>query len=132
MIIKRSDFKVIKSLLLILTVAACGPHYQTEYVYIPPEGTVARECLVACSNNKRNCDAAAGKAYQECLRDAEKTSMLNYTIDLNNKQISKINDRIETLERCRMHSQVCLRDYNWCYVECGGKVEPNTFSAVKD
>ncbi len=121
----------IRNYLLLLTLTACNNYYEHEYVYIPPEGAPARECILACNSKLQDCKKVANKAYQECLRNAEQSSMLNYNIDLNNKQISKINEERDVIEQCHTNSQdKCQQDYNSCYSDCGGKVEQNNYSSV--
>ena len=64
--------------------------------------------------------------------EADRSSMLNYTIDLNNQQNSSVTTKnMNTIEQCRTHSKACERSYNECYVACGGKVEVNDYSTVK-
>ena len=128
---KTIKTKLINCLLLI-TISACGRYYNHEYTYMPPEGPEARECILACNDQQERCEKIANKAYQECLRTLEQTSMLNYSIDLNNNQISKTSNERNILEQCHPndnHKQ-CTQDYNLCYKNCGGKVEPNNYSSV--
>jgi hypothetical protein len=116
-------------LLLLLFTANCS-NYQKDYIYIPPGTEEARECILACKAARQDCNNIASKSYQECLREADRTSMLNYNIDLNTRETSLNTKRNLTLEECRHFSQQCQASYNKCYAECGGKVEPNFYSNV--
>ena len=136
MIIKQIKTKIIYSVSLValtsISISGCNSFYKNEYVYLPPsENPEARNCLLACHNSKESCDHSANKAYQECLREAESSSMLNYTIDLNNQNTSVTTKEVRTIEQCRTYSKGCERSYNECYVGCGGKVEVNDYSTVK-
>jgi hypothetical protein len=123
--------KVIILLLLVVT-SSCGRYYQKEYLYTPPTEPAERECVLSCRNNLQQCENSVNKAYQECLRNIEQTSMLNYSIDLNSNKISKTSNNRNTLEQCHSYNNhtKCQSAYNACYINCGGKVESNNYSIV--
>lgn len=133
MIIKKFKYNLwfLVNFLTLLSVNGCNSFYNNEYIYLPPENIDARECILTCRHERESCNSAANKAYQECLREAERSSMLNYTIDLNNQQTSVTTKDMNTLEQCRTYSKACDRGYNECYVNCGGKVEVNDYSTVR-
>ena len=116
-------------LLLLLFTANCR-HYQKDYIYMPPDHEEARECINACKIAREDCDKMANKSYQECLREADRTSMLNYNIDLNTQNTSVTTKDMLTFEECRNFSKQCQAGYNQCYTSCGGKVEPTIYSNV--
>jgi|GEM_PF-2945214 hypothetical protein len=41
-------FKYFLLLGMALMLAACGPIYKTQYIYIPPESPEGRQCLAQC------------------------------------------------------------------------------------
>jgi hypothetical protein len=127
----NSKMKFIFLILMSTTITSCNSFYNNQYVYLPPSQPEARECILACRNAKQECDDSANKAYQECLRQAERSSMLNYTINLNNQQTSVTTKDRHNIEQCRFYSKACEQSYNDCYVNCGGKVEANDYSTVR-
>lgn len=127
----RFTFRFSISLLTLLTISSCNSFYQNEYLYIPPTDIDARACILACRQAKDSCDSDANKAYQECLREADSSSMLNYSINLDNKQTSVTTKDMYTLEKCRVYSKACENAYNDCYVKCGGKVEANQYASAQ-
>ena len=118
--------------LLLLTVSSCSRYYNNEYMYTPPEDATARQCILICRKNLQSCENIGNKAYQECLRNIEQTSMLNYSIDLNTAQVTKNTNNLNIIEQCHPsdNNKQCTQDYNVCYKNCGGKVEPNNYSLV--
>jgi len=114
--------------LLTMLLSSCNKYYTTEYTYIPPESNQDRDCIIACRHKMESCEKSANKSYQECLRAAQKSSMFNYEIDLDNKDIHKAENAYYKPMQCQSVNNTCVTEYNNCYRSCGGIVEPNTRS----
>lgn len=130
MIIKKLDLKFNLVAITLLTMNSCNSFYNQEYIYFPPNDPKSRECILDCQFNRENCNNLSNKSYQECLREVEKASMLNYNINLNDNQTSITTKNSRTIEQCQAYTKACQQGYNDCYIACGGKIEMNDYSNV--
>lgn len=124
------------TILLLLTttfISSCGRFYQKDYVYIPPDSQDGRQCILQCRDLQHICENVANKAYQECLRNMQRLSTVNYNINLDTKEITKTNIDRNTEQQClhQANHETCTKQYNDCYLKCGGEIEANRYSKVQ-
>lgn len=105
---------------------ACGPVYETEYRYTPPQGDAAAQtCIAQCRASQERClsnaDLRADTEQQFCEMDAR----LNYTRCLS--------QQYDQQRRVSCHQPLpcyntpyygsCTLAFNTCFQSCGGKAE---------
>jgi len=126
-LLKPHSLKKMKLILLAIgilfsaiTVLGCSPVYQMKYDYLAPESAESRECTQGCDNKKEECEQGiekrikqnrqdSQKAYQECIF-SEQSSMSPIIC-------------IDESTLIQPDYSGCLRSYNRCFQDCGGKVE---------
>lgn len=106
------------ALLLIFTLAACGPIYTTEYEIIPPGNEFGAMCANNCLLLKANCE--------------------NYCVDRENqtriiKKLAKKDGKKEWFDEFNFDSgganscsRRCTVDYHTCHTNCGGSIITHT------
>lgn len=114
-------------------ISSCGSFYQKDYVYIPPDSQDGRQCILQCRDLQHICENIANKSYQECLRNMQRLSTVNYNINLDTKEITKTNIDSNIEQKClhQANHETCTKQYNDCYLKCGGEIEPNRYSKVQ-
>jgi hypothetical protein len=112
-------------LLLIVALMGCGPVYQTDYIFRPPEDYNGRNCILQCDNMKMQCEQSAEMSYQDC----EHRNAIEYDHCMRREKVyNKKGDCIENCY-CSQDTWSCSRDfsrcdlnYRQCYRNCGGTV----------
>lgn len=109
----------------LLFLVGCGPMYQTEYIYTPPESSSGSACIFQCENSKQQCQQIQSMRSEDCERRAE-------------YEYQRCEDRIYdrkgrdakwyecTRESCTEDTERCEASYRSCYQSCGGRVEAQT------
>ena len=112
-----------------LSLAACGPIYQTRFDYSPPASGQGMACIAQCSRIsdlcRENCDLkqqrCEGDAREQARRDYE-----DYVRERNKKNapIKRTRDSFYYGSSCSSSSctSECTTPYNQCFVSCGGAV----------
>lgn len=122
--------KIIALSLCGLSLAGCGPMYQTHYSYIPPKSSNGRQCINQCLTNRSYCQSQCQTNYQSCKTSAELIAMpqyLSYVHQQNaanqpiNQGIGDFADYSSCTTQCG-----CEPTYRSCFVNCGGSVIANT------
>ena len=108
-----------------LTIAACGPVYETQYDYIPPHDRGAQGCLAQCNANKSQCRTTQStQAENERLRcelDARQEYDHCQGRAVNGAERDKCTQR--SCSAPSANSAQCDEDFRICYAGCGGTVE---------
>ena len=103
---------------------SCGPQFQTNYTYYPPESPSGQTCIFQCQNGKLQCQQLRDMEYERCIdrADREYYRCQDMNLDLPDKKKeycyrAYCNDA--DYERCEA-------GYRSCYQACGGRVESET------
>ena len=123
----RPLFSYIYIVLLTLTLAACGPVYETVRDYKMPNSMQGKMCVNQCTQNKVMCtqmcqmrnDAcrieAAHKADYDFRNYKERRQKMNAPV------IKSLSDFDES-HKCNRDCG-CEGNFNSCYTICGGQIE---------
>ncbi|WP_375327351.1 hypothetical protein [Candidatus Tisiphia endosymbiont of Nemotelus uliginosus] len=113
------------SSLLILSLAACGPIYTTEYEIVPPPTEFGAMCANNCLLSKTSCE-------NYCLDKANQSRLIR-SLEQQNRDLRKINQGTKLSDDFNFgfndNDQCvkrCMVDYHTCHVNCGGMVIPHT------
>ncbi len=96
-----------------LMLAGCGPMYETQYSFVPPENESARACIFQCENGKLQCHQLEEMKEENCENRAD-------------RDYYRCKDRGEKYcyrESCSVDYERCEGQYRSCYQACGGRVE---------
>lgn len=109
---------------LVLALSACGPIYRTDYTYVPPEDSGARQCLNQCLGMQSACRARAEDRAARENADCEQSALLNYSICLATAKTEAERNRCSSSSFCNKQPNlsVCEAEYRQCYQNCGGTV----------
>ena len=94
-------------------VSGCGPIYETQYSFIPPEDDHGRSCIFQCENGKLQCERLEDMKKDQCE-------------DRSDRQYYRCQDRGEKYcyrESCSVDYETCESHYRGCYQSCGGRVD---------
>jgi hypothetical protein len=109
--------KRLLGLLLLLTISACGPIYDTRYEYINPESFEGRQCVNQCAAVKQSCK-------NQCAINENMCNTNNNVIALAQK------DGTNTVPRSSCSSRYCINscdsEYYTCFKNCGGVIHSET------
>ncbi len=114
-------------LILALSLAACGPVYQTSYSYQPPASIQGKQCIIQCQQAKTTCESACSTRKFQCQQAAMSQARFNFAEyrsqqKLQGKPISQdLNDFYNPIG-CDSFCGQCPTNFNNCYTMCGGKV----------
>ncbi|WP_168220338.1 hypothetical protein [Azospirillum thermophilum] len=108
---------------------ACGPIYETQYSFIPPNSTEGRMCVGQCQQGRTICRQGCTLEQQACRNDAKTRAMMDYQAYVNRqtaekKPIKKSPSDFEQTWACGNSSceERCESDYRGCFSSCGGQV----------
>lgn len=99
--------------IVLVAIIGCGPMYETQFFYTPPDSPQGQVCASQCEMNKINCEQLEDMRKENCEYRArqEYEDCLRYRYD----------DYCYE-ESCSADYTRCERMYNSCYTACGGKV----------
>ncbi len=86
----------------------CGPIYNTEYTFEPPQSPEGKSCTFQCKNTELQCEQMEKMREENCL--------------LRSKLECKDQKECST-SSCRTDNDVCEEMYRNCYQACGGTVD---------
>lgn len=102
--------KAISLLSVVFLVSSCGPFYNTEYEFVPPQRTDERTCANSCIKDKTNC-------FQRCK---DRSTIEGFGQNLFTALGSP---NFHTYEyHKRECEESCNQDHRMCHENCGGKV----------
>ena len=108
---------------LALLIAACGPIYNTEYRYAPPDTGEGRVCVASCETVRKQCrinaDLRAENSQLRCERDAS----ADYERCLGNAR-GESGQSSCTRRSCSRSADTseCKSEYDLCFQGCGGVI----------
>jgi len=98
----------------LLLAAGCGPMYNTEYTFVPPETPTGQTCVFQCENSKLQCEQIEDMKQERCEDRAD-------------REYERCKDREKEKHCYRSYCSVdysrCETRHRGCYQSCGGKVE---------
>lgn len=110
-----------------LTLAACGPVYETEYRYTPPGDVEGRACVAHCEAGKAQCrvtaDLRAENRQLRCEREAAQDFERCLTTQGADPEKSKCHRRYCSEGDAGGDRAQCADDYRVCFQGCGGVVD---------
>lgn len=118
------------ALLALGTLAACGPIYETQYFYTPPEAETALVCTNQCRQIGLLCQQNCDLRYDSCLAEARADAARDYDYyvrrrEAEGKSIDRTLRDFDYSYRCTSSSgckNACVNEFNVCYQTCGGAV----------
>ncbi len=124
----KNKVKAIKLLVIFLFpgfLISCGPIYDTQYSYFPPESSEGRACIFQCENSRSQCQELEHYRNQDCERrstyDYERCrDDIRYRYD----REPKWNECSES--SCSADEERCDSQFRYCYQSCGGRVDAQT------
>lgn len=129
----RSSFSIRSSkrrrfaagLICAVTFAGCGPVYDTQYQFTPPENESGRTCVFQCETSKEQCQQIQEMRAESCEDRAE------YEYERCVDRIYRRKGREPkwhecSKETCSADVDRCENTYRNCYQACGGKVRAET------
>ena len=99
--------------LLTLLFVGCGPMYETQFLYNPPDSPQGQVCISQCEMNRINCEQLEDMRKENCEYRARED--YNHCRDYHNEDSC-------FEESCSADYSRCERMYNACYTACGGNV----------
>lgn len=123
----RSIYSIFTCLFLAITLAGCGPIYQTHYSYVPPHSSVGKMCIAQCVQSKSTCQQMCQMKEQNCQyqsREEARYSYSEYKHD-RKKHGKAVKKELRDFDSGRYschQSCDCDETFNSCYDACGGKV----------
>ena len=126
----QTKIKELMRLWLAAGLVSCGPVYQTDYIFTPPDSDSGYHCTVQCESSKQTCLQLEEIRYERCEERAERDY---YWCERNKIFSFDKKGRRVCVSNCWCYRESCYRDeetcdenYRSCYQSCGGSVESRT------
>lgn len=111
--------------LALLTLIGCGPIYDTQYQFTPPDDGNGRACIYQCENGREQCTELEELREESCENRAESEyQRCADNIYRRKGRDPKWNECYR--ESCSSDTERCENSYRSCYQSCGGKVRAET------
>ncbi|MFN8392204.1 MAG: hypothetical protein U0136_18070 [Bdellovibrionota bacterium] len=112
-------------LFALLAAVGCGPVYDTQYQFVPPENASGRSCIFQCENSRQQCRQLEDYRVEDCERHSD------YEKDRCEEDLYRRKGRDPkwyecTGESCTADYDRCDETYRSCYQSCGGEVHAET------
>lgn len=123
----RKSLNLLSVALIGVTVASCGPIYNTTYTFSPPNSMQGRQCVNDCLAQKSHCSFRCQRDYEQCTFAAQDEAHHQYREwqrHHHGDHSRYYNDFVDT-SQCQQDCG-CDNDYRQCYANCGGAVIPHT------
>ena len=105
---------------LVFIFTSCGPVYQDQYTYLPPESPEGRSCIFQCENSKQSCQQLEEMNYQHC---EERSRWERERCERKNERKGKKEKWYDCWgSSCSKNLERCDSMYVSCYRSCGGTV----------
>lgn len=107
--------------LLSFSLLSCGPIYNTDYHYLPPETYDGAGCIGGCEGDKQKCliDEHYQKANCESQSNWDKA---NCEAEIWARENRKPKWYECSGELCSENTVGCESEFRYCYQRCGGRV----------
>lgn len=111
-------------LIAALLVVSCGPIYETNYRYTPPQDPLSRPCISQCLADKGQCRNTADlKAENQRLRcELEARDDYERCLSNANGEQGRNSCHRRTCSENASYGQ-CGSDYHTCFQSCGGIID---------
>ena len=121
----RLNFRSLLGAAGVLLLGACGPIYDTQYRFTPPESGQGVSCIYQCENSKLQCRQLEEYRADDCTRRAQ------YEAQRCEADIWRQKGRAPKWYECGSSScspeyDRCETQYRSCYQSCGGRVDAQT------
>ncbi len=116
---------------LTLTLAACGPIYDTEYTFMPPTSQRGQACVSSCEADQSGCTYQCRRRTQDCENERQRIADREY-----NRYVRWRQQQGLSLDRMRQSflpsytcpaeyecRDVCEAEHRACFTGCGGRIE---------
>lgn len=119
--------------MLVVSLSACGPTYQTFHDFTPPASAEGRMCVSQCQNIQNHCRATCSAQLNACQSKVRLDAQLDYE-----RYAQKQREAGKPVERspswyerpfsCSSSActNACEGDFRVCYTNCGGRVTTTT------
>lgn len=115
---KARFIKLLGALLFCAALSACGPVYDTQYTFLPPEDSTGRACVFQCDNSKLQCQQLQDQSAELCESRAEREY---------DRCVDKYGEKKCYRDYCSSSDhERCETQYRSCYQSCGGNVRSET------
>ncbi len=113
------------AVLIAIFFTGCGPIYDTQYTFDPPEGGSGRACVAQCETSKFQCEQLEEMKADRCRDRAEREAE-----QCRNRVYWKEGREPKWYEcgtdSCSTDAEKCESRYRSCYQTCGGRVRSET------
>lgn len=111
--------------LLLLALTSCGPMYETNYTFTPPESSAGNACIFQCQNSQQQCRQLEEYKKDDCEQRSE------WQKERCEAEVWRKKGRDPKWyecggESCSADYDRCDVSYRACYQSCGGKVQSET------
>lgn len=118
-------FRAAAGVIAIVSIAACGPIYDTQYNFRPPSSSEGRACIFQCEQSRQLCRQNEEYRADDCQRRSE------WDQQRCEDQIYRTKGREPKWYECGSEScsadyDRCEGSYRACYQSCGGRVDAET------
>jgi hypothetical protein len=103
----------------------CGPVYNTEYQFSPPDSDAGRACVFQCENSRQQCRQLEEYRADDCQRRAS-WDQQRCEDDIYRRKGREPKWYECGSESCSADYDRCDESYRSCYQSCGGKVNAET------
>ena len=109
--------------------SGCQPIFRTFYTYTPPEGVAGMQCVGNCEFNREQCQDNEETRYHSCQNRAE--AEFNNCESQRQYRYDNSSGKRKCVRNCNCYRdscsepdfERCVRTYNSCFENCGGKVK---------
>lgn len=109
----------------IVFLAACGPVYNTQYHFTPPESSEGRSCVFQCDNSRLQCRQLEEYRTEDCQRRSE-FDQRRCEDDIYRRKGREPKWYECGSSSCSPDYDRCEQLYRSCYQSCGGRVDQET------
>lgn len=103
---------------------SCGPMYDTQYTFIPPESAQGKACTYQCQNGKYQCEQIDRMQVDRCEESARREQeRCKWDLAFRGEKEHWYDC---ALDSCSANTEQCEAQYRSCFQMCGGTVNTQT------
>jgi hypothetical protein len=121
----QTNFGLFSSAVLLLVLSGCGPIYDTQYSFEPPQSASGPHCIYQCDTTKAQCIELKQMRADSCNERSQRQSYY-CTEDIRSRYNREPKWYECTEELCSDDTDFCDDQYRSCYQACGGRVNRET------
>ncbi|MBT4963886.1 MAG: hypothetical protein HOI53_00630 [Francisellaceae bacterium] len=119
-------------LISLLVLNACGPVYEIQYVYKPPQNDFGVKCIKNCANQKIFCKNEANKDLSICKMHEDSIGLEKYNDyfqDVISRGVTPHSDTNKktftnySICESKYEASNCSQEFRNCYLVCEGQIE---------